>query len=109
MVTPLSYEQKQLILNTGILNPILKTKDWETVLTENGSNLSGGEKQRIAVARLILADADVYILDESTSNIDEESSQAIFETLLECVKDKIFIFTSHDKKNSQYANKIINI
>ncbi|EOI15614.1 hypothetical protein UCO_00801 [Enterococcus faecalis EnGen0244] len=109
MGTPLSYEQKQLILNTGILNPILKTKDWETVLTENGSNLSGGEKQRIAVARLILADADVYILDESTSNIDEESSQAIFETLLECVKDKIFIFTSHDKKNSQYANKIINI
>ena len=109
MGTPLSYEQKQLILNTGILNPILKTTDWETVLTENGSNLSGGEKQRIAVARLILADADVYILDESTSNIDEESSQAIFETLLECVKDKIFIFTSHDKKNSQYANKIINI
>lgn len=109
MGSHLTNKQKEIIQKTGILSPILESKNWQTILTENGSNLSGGEKQRIAVARLILTNADVYILDESTSNIDEESSQAIFETLLKCVNGKMLIFTSHDKRNSRYANKIINL
>ncbi len=105
----LSSAQKEFLQQTKILAPIFQTKSWDTVLVENGSNLSGGEKQRLAAARLLLTDADLYLLDESTSNIDQASAKAIFETLLTCKKDKIILFTSHDTRNQKYANKILTI
>ncbi|MGX7351192.1 ATP-binding cassette domain-containing protein [Enterococcus canis] len=105
----LTPEQKHFLIQTKLLEPILKNKNWETMLVENGSNLSGGEKQRIAAARLLITSADLYIMDESTSSIDEHSATAIFETILNFKKDKIIIFTSHDKKKQQYATKIIEI
>ncbi|MBV6552783.1 ATP-binding cassette domain-containing protein, partial [Acinetobacter soli] len=65
----LTRDEKYLIETSGILSPILKEKHWDSVLLENGANLSGGEKQRIAVCRLVISDAELYILDESISNI----------------------------------------
>lgn len=105
----LTPAEKQLIEDSGILAPIFKDKDWDTLLVENGANLSGGERQRLAVARLLLKDADLYILDESTSNIDEASAQAIFETILTHKKEKIILFTSHDSRNQRYATKTIKL
>lgn len=105
----LSVEQKKRIEDSGILDPVLETKSWDTLLIENGNNLSGGERQRIAVARLFVSEAEVYLLDESTSSIDEESAKAIFETVLKLAENKILIFTSHDKRNQQYANKQITV
>lgn len=97
--------EKQLIKESEILKPIFRNKTWNTVLVENGANLSGGEKQRIAVARLLLTDFDCCILDEITSNIDESSSDEIFEILEKICEDKIMIFTSHNQKNERFSNK----
>ncbi len=59
----LSEEEKVFIEKSGILNSILKEKSWDSILYENGANLSGGEKQRIAICRVIITNADLYILD----------------------------------------------
>lgn len=105
----LTNEEKAYIERSKVLAPILKTKNWDTLLMENGANLSGGEKQRIAIARMLLKDADVYILDESTSSIDQASSDDIFHTLMTMAKDKIVIYTSHDVNSIKYATHIISI
>ena len=58
----LTRDEKYLIETSGILSPIFKEKHWDSVLLENGANLSGGEKtKRIAVCRLIISDAELYI------------------------------------------------
>ncbi|TCZ75683.1 ABC transporter ATP-binding protein [Paenibacillus albiflavus] len=105
----LTEEEKAYIEQSRILAPILQSKSWETLLMENGANLSGGEKQRIAIARMLLKDADVYILDESTSSIDQASSDDIFKTMLTMAKDKIVIYTSHDSESVKYATTIISV
>ncbi|WP_197071803.1 ABC transporter ATP-binding protein [Paenibacillus sp. FSL R7-0273] len=105
----LTPEQKKIIEQSGVIGPILKLKAWDTLLTENGANLSGGEKQRIAIARMLLKDADVYILDESTSSIDQTSSDDIFNALLAMAKDKIVIYTSHDSDTVKYATGTISL
>lgn len=105
----LTDEQKSIIEESKVIEAILKVKGWETLLTENGANLSGGEKQRIAIARMLLKDADVYILDESTSSIDQASSDDIFNALLTMAKDKIVIYTSHVSDSVKYATKLISI
>ncbi|MFC0233892.1 ATP-binding cassette domain-containing protein [Vagococcus entomophilus] len=87
----------------------MKSKEWKTTLYENGANLSGGEKQRIAICRTILNESDLYILDESISNIDYESGCEIMNFLMDNASDKIIIFTSHDKKFKKFANKIISL
>ncbi|WP_165004854.1 MULTISPECIES: ABC transporter ATP-binding protein [unclassified Enterococcus] len=106
---PLSFSEKEKFENSVLLAPIFKNKSWDSVIVDNGANLSGGEKQRLLIARMLLQESDVWILDESTSSIDKDSSDAIFETLLQLGKDKIILFTSHDKSNAEYANKMIHI
>ena len=55
---------------------------WETVLSENGKNLSGGQAQRIAIARAVLRDCDFLIVDEATSSLDVKTTNEIMENLL---------------------------
>ncbi|MCD5076241.1 ATP-binding cassette domain-containing protein [Enterococcus gallinarum] len=105
----LTRDEKYLIETSGILSPIFKEKHWDSVLLENGANLSGGEKQRIAVCRLIISDAELYILDESISNIDKESANAILNFITIKSQEKIILYTTHDKSFKKYANKIINV
>lgn len=109
MGKPLSYAQKKFIEESNILSSILKNKNWDSVLFENGGNLSGGEKQRIAICRMIIQQADLYILDESLSNIDTESAHAIMTFLTQHASNKLIIFTSHDKQFATYATKQIHI
>lgn len=67
----------------------------DTVLTERGSNLSGGQCQRLALARALLHDSLVYIFDEATSNIDVESENDIMEKIYDLAKQKTVILISH--------------
>lgn len=68
----------------------------DTVVLENGANLSGGDKQKIALARVFLEPADVLILDEVTSSVDEETSEQMLREIMEYAKEKIVIIISHD-------------
>lgn len=71
----------------------------DTLLTEKGSNLSGGQCQRLAIARALLADSQVYIFDEATSNIDVESEEAIMEVVNKIASKKTVLLISHRLAN----------
>lgn len=79
----------------------------ETILTENGSTLSGGEKQRIYIARALLRDSDVYIFDEAFSGMDSALSNDILFYIENLLKDKIVIIISHDLSIICKYNNII--
>ena len=81
-------------------------KGYETVLGK-GNTLSGGEKQRIAVARAILKDAPVLILDEATSYADSENEYLMQEALAELVKDKTVIMIAHRLGTIKNAQQIL--
>ena len=60
-------------------------------LLSNGSNISGGQKQRLSLARALLHDTPVYIFDEATSNIDAESEERIMEVIHELAKSRTIL------------------
>jgi len=76
----------------------------DAVIYDNGANLSGGDKQKIALARLYLRDVDVVVLDESLNAIDDESKKDILETLFTDFKDKTIIMISHETQLKEYFN-----
>ena len=67
----------------------------DTALSQQGSNFSGGQRQRLAIARALLHDTPVYIFDEVTSNIDVESENDIMEVIREMAKTKTVLLISH--------------
>ena len=78
----------------------------DTELKEKGSNLSGGQCQRLALARAILHDSPIYIFDEATSNIDVESENDIMELIHTLAKNKTVILISHRLANVKNADNI---
>ena len=84
------------ILGNVQLSDFLKMHNGlETMLTERGSNFSGGQCQRIALARALLHDSPIYIFDEATSNIDVESEALVMECIKSLKKSKTLIVISH--------------
>ncbi|MBE6062581.1 MAG: ABC transporter ATP-binding protein [Clostridium butyricum] len=81
----------------------------DTIIQENGSNLSGGDKQKIAISRIFLEDSNVLILDEIVSSIDKDTANDIIQNILEYNKNKIIFIISHDNSMENFCNKIINI
>jgi subfamily B ATP-binding cassette protein MsbA len=90
-----------------VLRSILETKTMDTVIEEGGANLSGGEKQKLAVARALYDDVDVLILDEITSNIDKESAEEIMARVLNDRNSKITFVISHDPLPADFASKFL--
>ena len=78
----------------------------DTLLNEKGSNLSGGQCQRLALARALLHDSRVYIFDEATSNIDVESENDIMKEIHNLAKTKTVILISHRLANVEKADNI---
>lgn len=78
----------------------------DTEILEGGSNLSGGEKQRLALARAILKNSPIYIFDEATSNVDAESEDIIMNAIKELAKSKKVIMISHKLSNIVDADRI---
>ncbi len=81
---------------------------YDTPIGELGDRLSGGEKQRIGLARAFLSDANIMLLDEPTSNLDSLNEGIILKSLYK-TKDKTIILISHRKSTLGIANKIYNI
>ena len=82
---------------------------YDTIIGEGGSTLSGGEKQRISIARAILKDAPIIILDEATSSVDPENEQALLSAIQELTKDKTLISIAHRLSTVRNADQIIVI
>ncbi|PID82526.1 MAG: cysteine ABC transporter ATP-binding protein [Clostridiales bacterium] len=95
------------VLKRVDLYDFLKSQEGlDTKLSENGSNISGGQKQRLSLARAILYGSEVYVFDEATSNIDSESESKIIEVLKSLTKDKTVILISHRLLNVVDSDKI---
>ena len=81
-------------------------KGYETILGK-GNTLSGGEKQRIAVARAILKDAPIVILDEATASVDPENERELQHAISELTKDKTLLMIAHRLNTVREADQIL--
>ena len=82
---------------------------YDTLVQEGGNNLSGGEKQRISIARAILKDAPIIILDETTSALDTENEHEVLAAIEELTQNKTVIMIAHRIKTVEKADHIIAI
>lgn len=80
---------------------------YNTVIGEAGARLSGGEKQRISIARALLKNAPIILLDEVTANVDAENEQLIQTALQELLKNKTVIMIAHKLSTIQNADQIL--
>ncbi len=91
------------------VDKIVKFKNggYNMILEENGSNISGGERERILLARAFVRDSDIYILDESFSEIDSLSEREILGKIFSKYKDKMIIVISHRMDNNDLYDRRI--
>ncbi|MDW2931124.1 ATP-binding cassette domain-containing protein [Mesomycoplasma ovipneumoniae] len=119
LITNISSENNILIAN-NVINRVLDPKELEQQakyvsietqqLKQKVNDLSGGEKQRIAILRSLSRDSDFILLDEPTGNLDFENGVSVFENLKNIAKNKTILVVSHNLEFAKkYADKIIRI
>ncbi len=87
---------------------IMKLPDgYNTVIGEGGASLSGGEKQRISIARAIMKDAPIIILDEATANVDPENEKELVDAVEALTMEKTIIMIAHRLKTVRHADQIV--
>jgi len=96
----------QVLEQVNLADFLRSEKGLDTVLNEKASNLSGGQCQRLSLARALLHDSPVYIFDEATSNIDVESENDIMAQIHQLAKTKTVILISHRLANVVGADNI---
>lgn len=85
------------------------TEGMDHILSAGGRDLSGGQRQKIALARALLRDTSVYIFDESSSNMDSESEEMFFNLINGYLSDKTVIIISHREKFEKFVDKVYRI
>lgn len=80
---------------------------YDTIIGEGGSSLSGGEKQRISIARAMMKDAPVIFLDEATANVDPENENELIKAIEQLTKEKTVIMIAHRLKTVKDADQIL--
>lgn len=108
MGKPDATEQEMLtaLQKVNLLDFMETQNGLDTLVLEKGSNFSGGQCQRLALARALLHDTPVYIFDEATSNIDVESEELIMNVIEKLAKTKTIILISHRLANVVGADRI---
>lgn len=105
--TDATEEEMNAVLQKVNLLGFLQTQDGlQTKLLEKAGNLSGGQCQRLVIARALLKDAEVYIFDEATSNIDIESEELIMQVIHELAKTRTVLLISHRLANVVKSDQI---
>ncbi len=98
---------KEAVLdNPKALELVNLNLDYNLELKDNCSNISGGQKQRLALGRSLANDFDIYLLDEATSNVDKETEDYILDNIKKMSKDKLIILISHRMRLSEYADMV---
>ena len=82
---------------------------YDTVVGEGGASLSGGEKQRISIARAMMKDAPVIFLDEATANVDPENENELMRAIQALTAEKTVVMIAHRLKTVENADQILVI
>ena len=99
-------EMEEVLVKVNLLG-FLQTQDGlQTKLLEKAGNLSGGQCQRLAIARALLRDSAVYIFDEAASNIDVESEELIMDVIHQLARTKTVLLISHRLANVVNSDQI---
>ena len=105
-----NYSEEDVIKSAKIANAhefILKLPSkYETNITERGSNFSGGQIQRLAIARAILGNPSILLLDEATSALDAESEESVQKGLQQAMHNRTVLVIAHRLSTIQKADKI---
>lgn len=96
----------QVLEQVNLANFLKSENGLDTFINEKASNISGGQRQRLALARALLHNSEIYIFDEATSNIDIESENDIMEQIVKLAKAKTVILISHRLANVVNADNI---
>lgn len=80
---------------------------YDTVIGEGGATLSGGEKQRLSIARAMMKDSPVIILDEATANVDPENEKELVTAIEALTQEKTIIMIAHRLKTVRNADQIL--
>lgn len=96
----------QALNQVNLANFVRENGGLDMILLSLGKNLSGGQIQRLALARALLHDADLYIFDEATSNIDIESEEIILQFIQRLKRNKTIVMISHRLANAMLADQI---
>ena len=99
-LTAMGLSKKIEALPKGYDTPLLK------VIEESGVEFSGGESQKLAIARALYKDADVYILDEPTSALDALAEKEVFELFNRSVQEKTVVYISHRLSSTKFCDRI---
>lgn len=105
------FESQEICLPDSFsdLIPFIEEKGWNMKVKMNGANLSGGEKQKVALVNSLLKAPEVLILDEPTSAMDKQSIQILGGILMEQKVNKIILIVSHDQDILGYCDKVYDI
>ena len=103
------YENKSHV--PAFLDKLLEKKEngWETMLSHNGKQLSGGEKQLVTLARMMLYPKPVAILDEPTATLDSDTVGIIMEQIEQLAQHKLLVIASHEKRFEAIATTILHL
>lgn len=81
----------------------------DTRIGEKGSNISGGEKQRIAFARMFFSTAEIIVIDEATSALDESTEEKLLKEVMKIFKNRIVLMITHRPKNLEIVDEVIEL
>ncbi len=108
----LKFSEKKDVVDDNNLKEILKEVNLNKELDEDAEKISGGEQQRLALGRIILLDPNVYLLDEPSSALDEETEHLVIEKMVEHVRktNKTLIMVTHTKRIAEeFGDNIIEV
>jgi len=86
-----------------------KEDGWQTELSHNGKQLSGGEKQLVTLARMMLFPKPVAILDEPTANLDSDTIEVILPQIVQLSRERLVIVASHERMFDEVADVTLNL
>jgi len=108
----LKFSEKDEVTQEDSLKKILKEVSLNKNLQDNAEKMSGGEQQRLALGRIILLDPNVYLLDEPSSALDEETEYLVIEKMVDHVRKnkKTLIMVTHTKRIAEeFADNIVEV
>lgn len=101
-------EVKRALQRVGLKNLVESLPDqYETIVGENGSRFSGGEQERIALARILLQDAPIVLLDEPTVGLDPITENDLLKTFFDVLQDKTIIWVTHHLQGINHVDHVV--